>query len=71
MQLVIGIIMGITIPLAALIGFGAGVKMTAKHAAERMVKYQEEIKKILGETHSLDTEADKAYVWDLIKGIKY
>lgn len=71
MQLIIGIIMGITIPLAAFIGFGAGVKMTGKHAAERMVKYKAEIKMILGETHSLDTEEDKAHVWDLIEGIKY
>lgn len=71
MQLVIGIIMGITIPLAAFIGFGAGVKMTAKRSAEQMVKYKAEIKMILGETCSLDTEADKAHVWERIDRIKF
>ena len=71
MQLIIGIIVGIIIPAAAIIGFGAGTKMTAKEAAERMVKYKAEIKMILGETCSLDTEADKAAVWERIDNIKY
>lgn len=71
MQMIIGIIVGILIPAAAIIGFGAGVKMTAKEAGERMVKYKAEIKMILGETCSLDTEADKAHVWDRIKKIKF
>ena len=71
MQMIIGIILGITIPLAAIIGFGAGVKMTGKETAERFVKYKAEIKMIIGETHSLDTEADKKYVCEQIDRIKY
>lgn len=71
MQMIIGIILGITIPLAGFIGFGAGVKMTEKVMNERIEKYKAEIKMVLGETHSLDTEADKAYVWERIKEIKF
>lgn len=71
MQIIIGIILGILIQMAAFIGFGAGVKMTGKEAAKRAVKYKAEIKMVLGETHSLDTEADKEHVWKLIDEIKY
>ena len=71
MQLAIGIFLGILIPTAVFIGFGIGVKFTAKNSAERFVKYKAEIKMILGETHSLDTEADKAHIWERIDEIKY
>ena len=71
MQLTMGIFLGILIPTAVFVGFGIGVKLTAKNSAERFVKYKAEIKMILGETHSLDTEADKAHIWKLIDNIKY
>ena len=71
MQLTIGIFLGILIPTAVFVGFGIGVKLTAKNSGERFVKYKAEIKMILGETHSLDTEADKAHIWERIDNIKY
>lgn len=71
MQMIIGIIMGFMIPMAAFIGFCVGVKLTAKNAAERFTKYKAEIKMILRETCSLDTEPDKAAVWERIEEIKY
>ena len=71
MMIIIGILLGLLIPLAAFVGFGLGVKMTDKAERERFVKYKAEIKMVLGETHSLDTEEDRAHVWDLIDRIKY
>ena len=72
MQMIIGIILGILIPAAAVAGFMTGIWFTTKKDAERFVKFKAEVRKmILEETHSLDTEADKEYVWSLIDKIEY
>ena len=70
MQMIIGILLGLMIPVAGVIGFVCGVTVTAKKMAEQFVKYKAEIKMILGETCSLDTEADKEHVWKRIDEIK-
>ena len=71
MNTIIGILLGIMIPVAAFAGFFTGVHFAITPTAEKAIKYKKEIKKIIRSGKSIDTEADQDYVCRLIDEIKW